>query len=193
WSDSWEIRAPARIVLAAAPGFAWEGRCRAGARPGRARQSRGKGRTSLRCPSRRSLAKHKLLPFHPGLDDHTRLEVTTEDALGQGIFDPALDGALEWAGAVDGVVADGDEFFPRCVAQLQAQLALGQALAQTAQLDLRNATDLVLAKRLEHHHLVDPVDEFRAEVLTHRIHYRCPLGLRIADQFLDLRRAQVGG
>src|SRR5690606_16733501 len=150
----------------------------------------GKGRTSLRCPSkRRSLAKHKLLPFHTGLDDHPRLEVATQDALGQGVFDPALDGALEWAGAVDGVVADGYEFFPRCVAQLQTQLALGQALAQTAQLDLCDATDLILAERLEHHHLVDPVDEFRAEVLTHRIHYRRPPGRGAAGQVRDPPRA----
>src|SRR5690554_7860285 len=62
-------------------------------------------------PSTASAGKAELVAFDAGLDHRAGFEVAGEDALGQRVFDPALDRALERAGAVDRVVADGDEFF----------------------------------------------------------------------------------
>jgi hypothetical protein len=44
-------------------------------------------------------------------------------------------------------------------------LALGQALRQVAQLDADDLPDLGGRQRVEHHHLVDPVDELGPEVV----------------------------
>src|SRR5690606_32378092 len=126
-------------------------------------------------PSTDSAGKAELVALDAGLDHRAGFEVAGEDALGQRVFDPALDRALERAGAVDRVVADGDEFFHRFAAQLQVEVAFGQTLTQTVELDVGDAGDLLLAQRFEHHHFVDPVDELRTEVLANGVHGRRPL------------------
>lgn len=69
---------------------------------------------------------------------------------------------------------------------------------QALQLDARDRLDLRLVQRMEHHDVVEPVDEFWAEVRLHhahhrRLHLRVGLGAAVAGQLLDLVRAQVGG
>ncbi len=73
------------------------------------------------------------------------------------------------------------------------QITLGQSLTQVMQLDLGDAGDLLATQRFEYHHLVDAVDELGTEMARHRVHHRRPLGVGIAHQLLDLRRAQVRG
>src|SRR5690606_20819853 len=121
-------------------------------------------------PSTASAGKAELVAFDAGLDHRAGFEVAGEDALGQRVFDPALDRTLERAGAVDRVVADGDEFFHRFAAQLQVEVAFGQTLTQAVELDVGDAGDLLLAQRFKHHHFVDPVDELRTEVLADGVH-----------------------
>src|SRR5690554_6023325 len=135
------------------------------------------GRTSTRSstpqyPSTDSAGKAELVALDAGLDHRAGFEVAGDDALGQRVFDPALDRALERAGAVDRVVADGDEFFHRFAAQLQVEVAFGQTLTQAVELDVGDAGDLLLAQRFEHHHFVDPVDELGTEVLADGVHGR---------------------
>src|SRR5690606_28539505 len=72
-----------------------------------------------------------LVALHLGMHHGTRDELAGEDLLGQRVFDPALDGALERPRPVNRVVTHRHQLVQRLVADLQAQLALGQALAQT--------------------------------------------------------------
>ncbi len=48
----------------------------------------------------------------------------------------------------------------------QGDIALRQALAQPAELDIDDGSNLLAAERMEHHDLVDPIDEFRPEMLA---------------------------
>src|SRR5690554_6988135 len=53
---------------------------------------------------------------------------------------------------------------------LNPQPALGQALLQPGHLDPGDLADLLLAQRVEHDDVVEPVDELRAEVRLHHPH-----------------------
>ncbi len=82
------------------------------------------------CPSTKRSGEDDLVAFHLRRDTGTRREFAGQDQLRQRVLDPALDGPLQRACAIDRVEADGDQLVQRLLAQFQAQLALGQALAQ---------------------------------------------------------------
>ena len=63
-------------------------------------------------------------------------------------------------------------FLQSLIAELQIQFAFGQTLTQTAELDISDTGDLILAKRLKHNHFVNPVDKLRPEVLGQGVHHR---------------------
>ena len=48
----------------------------------------------------------------------------------------------------------------------QGDIALRQPLPQASQLDIDDGPNLLAAQRMEHHDLIDPVDEFRPEMLA---------------------------
>ncbi len=77
--------------------------------------------------------------------------------------------------------------------ELQLDIPLGQPLAQVRQLDVHDGAQLVPAQRMEHHDVVDAVDELRPEVLLHDLQHRCFIFgvVRLARQLLDHVRAQV--
>ena len=79
-----------------------------------------------------------------GLDDDrvALAEAAGQDVDGQRVLDHPLDGALERPGAVDGVVAALGEQRAGGFGQRQADLALGEALAQVAELDVDDLRDL---------------------------------------------------
>jgi len=54
---------------------------------------------------------------------------------------------------------------------------------------------VLASQRVEHHHLVDAVDELGAEVLAHDFHHRGlhPCVVLLAGELLDELRAQVRG
>ncbi|MNC54825.1 hypothetical protein D3C75_1043210 [compost metagenome] len=113
----------------------------------------------------------------------------------QRVFDFLLDSAFQRPRTIHWVVT-------RFAQQLQCRLrdadfvaALFQTLVQTRQLDLGNLRDMFLAERMEHHHFVDTVDEFRTEMLAHHLHDRF-LHLWIAhltEMLLDQIGTQVRG
>ena len=92
--------------------------------------------------------------------------------LRQRVFQLLLDGALERAGAIDRIKADIAEQVERRIGQFDANAAFAQTLFQTAQLDARNLFDLRLVQRVEHHDVVQSVDELGAEVRLHHPHHR---------------------
>src|SRR6266568_9678125 len=80
------------------------------------------------------------------LRDHdvvARLELAPQDLLRQRILDEALDGALERAGAVDGIVPGVRDGLSRRLGELDGELAVLEELPQPAELDLHDAADLV--------------------------------------------------
>src|SRR5690606_16481195 len=123
--------------------------------------------------------KHDFLALHLAFRCCPRGEGAGEDLLRQRILDPALDGALEGSRAVYRVVTDRHQLVHCLVGQLQAQLPLGQALTQPRKLDLRDAGDLLSGQWIEHHDLVDAIDEFRTEMVADRIHHRRALCIGI--------------
>ena len=102
-----------------------------------------------------TLMENNLVVFHRGRHARSRQETARKDQLRQRVFDPALDRSFERPCAVHRVVTHRDQLIQRFAAQFQLQLTLSQATAQAAQLDLRDASNLIPGQRLEDHHFVD--------------------------------------
>src|SRR5690606_33097819 len=117
-------------------------------------------------------------------------ELAGEDLLRQRVLQLLLDGALERPGAVDRVEADIAKQGQGAVLDAQADLPLGQALAQVGGLDAGDGLDLLAAQRVEDHDLVETVDELGTEVRLHHAHHRRlhlhVAGLALAGQLLDV-------
>src|SRR5690606_7153741 len=81
------------------------------------------------------------------------------------------------------------------IVQLHTQVALGETFFEYLQLKVGNSTNLLAPQGMEHHHLIDTVDKFGAEVVAHHTHHRRLHGLVIllARQGLDNVGTQVGG
>jgi hypothetical protein len=84
--------------------------------------------------------------------------------------------------------------FQRRRRHLQLQVHLRQPLLQHAQLDLRDPLDVLGAEAVEHHRLVDAVQELGAEVVLQLVPHRLlHVLVRLAHHGLDHVRADVGG
>ena len=104
-----------------------------------------------------------------------------------------LDRALERPRPVDRVESGARQQVDGRRRDIQPQVALAQATAQQLELHLRDAVDLLGTERVEHHRVVDAVDELRAEVASHHVHHRRLHAriIRLGGHFLDQVRAQV--
>src|ERR1700674_356242 len=90
-------------------------------------------------------------------------DLSTQQVLGQLVFDPARDDAPKRARAIDPVVALlGEKVFGR-VRDLDRYLLLDQVLAQLVQLQVDDLPDLRRGQALEHDHRVNSIEELRAE------------------------------
>jgi len=87
-------------------------------------------------------------------------------------FQFALDHAPQRTRAVDRIVAALGEVVARLVRQFDFDLALGQPFAQPAHLNIDDLAQLILCQRMEHHNLVDAVEELGPEVLVHALRSR---------------------
>src|SRR5690606_31577929 len=99
-------------------------------------------------------------------------EVAFENAHGQWIEHAALDGPLERAGPVYGIIPFLHEQIPGRRGQLDGDLAILEPLQQALQLDVHDLRRLILRQPLEEDDLVDAVDELRPEVLPERVEAR---------------------
>src|SRR5438067_5295030 len=86
-------------------------------------------------------------------------ELPLEHVHRQRLHQILLDGPLERARAVDGIEPCPGDLSRGLGRQLERHLALGQALAQTTQLDLDDVLDLLQPEGMEDHHLVDAVEQ----------------------------------
>ena len=58
------------------------------------------------------------------------------------------------------------------ITDLQIQIHLGQTLFQCLELDTRNRLDMPFIQRMEHHHIVNPVNKLRSEMPLYLGHHR---------------------
>ena len=81
------------------------------------------------------------------------------------------------------------------VSEFDLHAAILQSLEQAAGLDPGDLTDLCAAQRMEHHRVVNAIDEFWTEMFAHHGHHRLAHGLVITlgGELLDQVRAQIGG
>src|ERR1043165_9681457 len=126
-----------------------------------------------------------------------RLELPFEQADRQRIDDLALQRALERPRAERGVVACARQMVLRRLADLERQAALGDHLRQAAELDLDDPLDVAEVEGVEDDHVVDAVEELRAEVAVQFLLDRVPhllflrRGLRRLLELEDVLRADV--
>ncbi len=95
-----------------------------------------------------------------------------QNLLRERILDLRLDGALQRPRAVHGIEARLADAVARGIVQPQLNVALGQPLPQPSQLDVDDGADLLAAERMEHHDLIDPIDELGPEMLGDHLHDR---------------------
>src|SRR5919202_7085747 len=130
-----------------------------------------------------------------GVDDDVVAvgELALQHAHRQRLDQVLLDGPLERPRAVHRVEAlASHQLFGR-VGELEPHLALGQPLAQPAQLDLDDALDLLQAQRVEDDDLVDAVDQLGPEVRPHGVHDPLADLVFAHAALVDPLRAQVAG
>src|SRR5207302_11391185 len=82
------------------------------------------------------------------------------------VLEPALDEALERPRTVRRVVTLAGQQVDSRISDVQPQLALGEAIAQSAQLDRHDLAQLLLIKPGEQDDVVDSVEKLRPEVLS---------------------------
>ncbi len=104
-------------------------------------------------------------PFDVDADPVLALECAAEDLLGERVFDEVLDRPAERTRTVVGVEALGDDEVLGLVGEDEFQAAVGQPAADLRQLDVDDLLEVVLVQRVEHDHVVEPVEELGPEVL----------------------------
>ena len=99
------------------------------------------------------------------------MDVACQQFLGQGIAHGLLNQAAQRAGTVGGIVPTFGEPQSRGVGNVQSEASSGKATGQFVDLDINDAGQLLCRERLEDHHVVEAVDEFRLEVTLHSFHH----------------------
>src|SRR5450759_1758380 len=128
------------------------------------------------------------------LDRIFRGEATFQNQLGKRVFQLRLDGAFQRSCAVHRIEACVGDLGQCSIADRQLHFHRGQTCFQIFQLDARDKLRVLFVQRVEHHHLVDAVDEFGTEVRFHFAHHRQLDDLVIvARHLLDHLRTKVGG
>ncbi len=95
----------------------------------------------------------------------TLTELTLQQSERKRILQLALDHTLQRASAVDRIVADLGQVLAGRRADLEMVTGLLDSLCEPGQLDLNDAGQVVLRQAMEHDHLIDAVEELRAEVV----------------------------
>ncbi len=96
-------------------------------------------------------------------------EFAFEDAHGKRVQDPPLNGSLERASTVAGIIPLLHEEFLRPFGELDFDFPVGQSLHQPSQLDIDDLLDVIARQGVEEDDFVDAIEEFRPEVLPQGI------------------------
>src|SRR5882762_5222995 len=122
--------------------------------------------------------RHHPIPGH---------EIPAQNLLRQGVLDLRLNRPLQGPRAIHRIEARFADLVARVIVQPQSDVALRQSLPQASQLDIDDGPNLLTSEGMKHHDLIDPVDEFRPEMLGHHLHDRLfHLGIvGLAPELLD--------
>src|SRR6185312_16114661 len=133
-------------------------------------------------------------------DPVARDEFALEYPLRQWVLDLLLDGPLQRPCTINRVESRFTQRIPCGIVEHQVHIPLLQPLAQIDELDVHDRPDLLAAQGMEHHDVIDAIDELGPETLLHDLHYRtlhAGIVLLAPRSFLELRlnhlRPQVGG
>src|SRR6202044_1752777 len=132
-------------------------------------------------PGRRSIAngapsmdalllENQRIALKPGDHAVAGHEIPAQNLLRQRILELRLNGALQRPRAVHCVEARFPDLVARLIVQAQSDVAFRQPLPQTAQLDIDDGPNLLASQGMEHHDLVDSIDELGPEMLDHHGH-----------------------
>ena len=114
---------------------------------------------------------------------------------GQRIHQLGLNSPFERASPVDRIKAALGQIFDRFRAEVQAELASGQARSQNVHLNLNYSFDFFFTQGVEDDDIIHPVEEFGAEMSPQSFHDSGSHGLLIpSGRFVDnILRTDVGG
>src|SRR5262245_48566037 len=120
-------------------------------------------------------------------------EIAAQDTLCERILQLLLNRALQRPRPVDRIEARLREAIACGGVEHEADLPLGEPALQILELNVDDLADVLLLERMEHHNVVDAIDELRAEVLADDFH---DLGfharvVRLSGELLDALAAQV--
>ena len=119
----------------------------------------------------RAVAKDKLAIGHVAQDGIALAPLASQQFLGQRILDELLDGAAQRTRAVGEVSALGHDLVVGRIGELDVHAVGDQTLTQVVHQQVRDLGQVLARKLLEHHDVVDTVEQLGAEQaleLTHR-------------------------
>src|ERR1700722_5612719 len=125
------------------------------------------GIAALRILVQPLLLEYQRIFFELGGYPIPRDEIAAQNLLCQGVLDLRLNGALQGPRPIDRVEAGLADLVACVIVQAQGDVALRQPQAQSSQLDIDDRANLLAPERMEHHDLIDSIDEFRPEMLRH--------------------------
>ena len=109
-----------------------------------------------------------------------------QDSAAEGVEDIVLDGALERAGTINGVIAMGGHQLGCGIAELHLETAGCEALVYAGQLDVDNALEVSSFQAVEDDDFINAVEELGAEMGAQRFH-----GSRVAAGHICLIEDEV--
>ncbi len=102
----------------------------------------------------------------------SRRKLAGEDRLGERVLHPLADSTLQRPCSVNRVKSGITKMIQRSRGEFESDLALFETLAKMLDLDLCNGVDLFAPQRMEHHDLVEAVDELGAKMAADDLHHR---------------------
>src|SRR3954451_18022086 len=120
-------------------------------------------------------------------------EVAPQDALSEWVLELLLDRPLERPRAVDRVEPSLGKPIARRRLEHEPDVAIGEPSVQVRELNVDDLADVLRLERMEHDHVVDPVDELRPEMLADDVHHLRlhPLVVLRTRELLDSLAAEV--
>src|ERR1700722_16467120 len=97
-------------------------------------------------------------------------DIAAKKKLRQWVLQAPLDHALQRSRAIDGIISGMRQPFARLGIEIDRDLAIGQKLRQTPDLDVDDLVHVLTRQAMEQNDLVEPVQEFRAEMVAYRFH-----------------------
>src|SRR5882724_6300971 len=110
------------------------------------------------------LLEIELVAAHGNSDDILGAETALQDFFRQRVLDRSLNCALQRPCTVNRVETDRCKFRQHSIVHIELDFHRRKPLLEIAELNPCDRLDVLFIEGMEHHHLVNAVDEFRTEV-----------------------------